>query len=366
MANFILTPLMSLPNPVPGADPGPDYANNLQSSLNILDQHNHSPGSGNQVNPSGIDINSDLTFNTANNAVDLRTARFTPQVAPLSLPTDLGAVYVSGADLFYNDTAGNQVQITSAGAVLATSSGISSGTASASFVSSVLVVNANTNTPANIRGGSLLLGNNIASSHFLTLAPPSAMGNDYQLNLPAIPGATSFMTLDTSGNMAGSIATSGGITSTNIANNGISRPNLPLVGQQQSSSCGSFGPIVSATGSPITNLTVTITTTGRPVMVSLQGDGTQNNSFNASTGFLSTGSSFQCIVGMVRDNTTFLNYVNMPNLDPSLPPAWFPPSALNCIDVVSAGTHTYEVVVSAVGSSGQFFASHMILTAYEL
>ncbi len=43
------------------------------------------------------------------------------------------------------------------------------------------------------------------------------MAADYGVVLPAVPGATSFMQLDSSGNMSASIAVSGGITASNIA-----------------------------------------------------------------------------------------------------------------------------------------------------
>jgi len=37
MANFILSPQMSLPVPVVGIDSGPDYAFNINSSLSLID-----------------------------------------------------------------------------------------------------------------------------------------------------------------------------------------------------------------------------------------------------------------------------------------------------------------------------------------
>lgn len=217
MSNVLITPLMGLPNPVPGVDPGPDYANNIQSSFNILDQHNHSSGSGIQINPGGMNINSNLPFNN-NNAITLRSVNFQVQSAVLSSPSDLGCLYVTGVDLYYNDENGNQIQITSGGGVNATSSGISSGSASASFVSSVLTVLAAANTPANIQGASILLGLNSAGTNYLTLSPPASLaGGAYELTLPAIPGANSFLTIDTSGN----IGTSSNISASQIAGGSI-------------------------------------------------------------------------------------------------------------------------------------------------
>ncbi len=212
MPNYLLTPLMNLHNPVPGVDPGPDYALNLQVSLNTIDQHNHSLGSGNVINPSGLNINTDLPFNS-NNATLLRSTRFVSQASPLNLATDLNALYVSNGNLYYNNSTGTQVQITSGSTVNATSSGIASGTATAGFVGGVLVVDSATNTPANIQAGSLLIGNNTAGSNFITLSAPSALASSYSLVLPQIPASPQFVTLDTSGNLS----TANSIQGTQIA-----------------------------------------------------------------------------------------------------------------------------------------------------
>jgi len=202
MATIVISPNMDLPVPVVVQDPGPDWANNVNACLSIIDQHNHSSGSGVQITPSGLNINADLTFNT-NNAINLRSTRFTPQTAPLSIVTDIGCLYETGVDLWFNDGSGNQIQITKSGAVNATSSGISNGTATASFVSGVLVVNAATNTPANIQGASILLGNNVAASNYLTLEPPNAMGSSYTITLPQpnTTGNTQILTYDTTNTM---------------------------------------------------------------------------------------------------------------------------------------------------------------------
>ncbi len=179
-----------------GTDSGLLWEQNLNASLTIIDGHNHTSGSGVPIPPSGININSDLTFG-GNQATNLKAVLFTNQT---SLAT-VNALYVVAGDLYYNDPTG-AVQITLAGAVNATTSGISSGTASAAFSSGVLVVNSAANTPANIQVGSVLLGNNSAGSHFLTLAPPAAMAADFTLTLPSIPASQKIMTLDASGNIA--------------------------------------------------------------------------------------------------------------------------------------------------------------------
>lgn len=189
------TPLMNLIESTIGIDSGLLWEQNLNASLTIIDGHNHSSGSGAQITPSGLNVNAPLTFSNQP-AIDLQAVVLNPQI---SLAT-LYALYSIGNDLYFNDGVSNIIKLTSGGAVNATNSGISSGTATASFVSSVLVVNAAANTPANIQGGSILLGNNALNSKFLTLSPPSAMGANFNLTLPSLPVSNSFVFLDSSGN----------------------------------------------------------------------------------------------------------------------------------------------------------------------
>ncbi len=201
MANFTISPNMGLSVPSVGSDPSPDWANNLNASLSILDGHNHSAGSGVQITPNGLDINIDLAFQN-NNATQLRSARFTSQMSPISGAQDLDCIYVSGVDLYYNDGNGNQIRITSGGSVNATSSGISSGTATAGFVAGTLVVDQAANTPGNIQAGSILIGDNVANSKFVTVSAPGSLASNYTITLPLLPAQQSFMTLDQFGNEA--------------------------------------------------------------------------------------------------------------------------------------------------------------------
>lgn len=217
----IISPNMNLLISVVGVDSGLLWEMNLNSSLTIIDGHNHTPGSGVQIPPDGLLINANLPFG-GNSITGLASVVFAPQ----STLTTLDAIYVSGVDLFFNDGSGNIVQITSGGSVNATSSGISSGSATAGFVSSILVVNQAASTPGNIQCGSILIGNNTPSSNFVTISAPNSLASNYGLTLPQIPGATSFLQLDTSGNIGAAVAVSAGITSSNIAANTILGSNI--------------------------------------------------------------------------------------------------------------------------------------------
>jgi microcystin-dependent protein len=217
MSDTSITPNMNLVVPTVGEDPGPDWANNINADLGILDQHNHSAGQGVQITPSGLNINSDLPLN-GNNLTLVNTTRFNNLLTSLAGTTpNLGVVYEAVNELYFNDGVGNVVQITKAGSVNATTSGISSGTATASFVGGTLVVDANVNTPANVQGASFLFGNNVSGSNYLTLEPPNAMASNYTVTLPPIntTGNTVFLTYDTSNNIGlGPSVTSGGILAT--------------------------------------------------------------------------------------------------------------------------------------------------------
>ncbi len=210
MANTTISPNMNMPVPVVGTDPGPDWANNVNSCLSILDSHTHTPGQGVLVTPAGMDINSDLTMGS-NNLTTVRSVRFDPQSAPLALAADIGCLYESGVDLYYNDALGNQVRITQSGSVTGatgTITGLPSGTASASYAAGTFTFQGATNTPATMNVGPIVSGAAVALSKTVTITPSAVQAADYSLTWPlALPASTSFMSVDSSGNM-GTIATS--------------------------------------------------------------------------------------------------------------------------------------------------------------
>lgn len=325
MANFIITPNMNLPSPVPGVDPGPDYANQQFNAMGIIDGHNHSSGSGVQISPNGLNINLALPFQN-NPATGLQACIFNEQ----SSYATINSLWVGiDGNLYFNDGAADpSIQITAGGAVNATSSGISSGSATASFSSSVLVVNQAANTPTSIQAGSYLMGQTgVSGSNFLTLVPPSSLsGGSYSLTLPAVPVATNFVSIDSSGNIAAYAAVSGGLTASNlsssagitggqisasagiagsqlangtitatqiasgtittaqisssagiiggqIASTTIAPSNLTAANTAQSTSCGTYSRS-AASFATVTNQSISITvTSGRPVIISFVGDG---------------------------------------------------------------------------------------------
>lgn len=365
MSNVTTSPNMNLPIPVPGLDPGPDYANNLYACLGPtgggIDGHDHSAGNGVPITPAGINISSDLPF-SGNNAIQLKTARFNSQSAAItSSSPNVGCAYNVLGNLYWNDASGNQIQITSGGAVAGTPGSIANlvAPASASYValSKTFVWQSDVATAANMDFASAILRNSTASSKGCTLNPPSAMAADITLTLPTIPSDQSFMAVDNSGNMSGYAAVSGGIVRTNLA---------PL-GQQISTSSGSAS-TNSTSYTDVTNLSKSITTSGRPVWVGLMWDGTSSiSSIEVDSVVGGTGA-----VGNVRfvRGSTALNPAEF-RIDAqsassqALRFSW-PVTSYFYIDPVGAGTYTYKVQYQIDSASNSILINGAILFVYEI
>ena len=204
MAFENISPNMNLPIPGVGQTLGPTWATDLNNSLTLVDQHNHTAGYGVPIPPAGLNINADLTLNN-NNLIAIKSLRMTPQ-SILAGPSDLDCLFVNGVDLYYNDGVGNHVRMTQSGGVAGTPGSISNLTspASAAYVAGnqTFVWQSAASTPANMDAASYIFRNLVTNSFGLTLNPPAAMGADYDLTLPSLPASQKIMTLDASGNMS--------------------------------------------------------------------------------------------------------------------------------------------------------------------
>jgi hypothetical protein len=129
------------------------------------------------------------------------------------------------------------------------------------------------------------------------------------------------------------------------------------VGQQVSSSCADF---TAAANSPsfgnITNLSVTITTTGNPVYIALNAiSGGVNTSYvRAKNGAVT--------YKLLRDSTAIM--LHFPCADNVGQYAYG--TIPSYIDVVAAGTYTYKLQYSSTSASGDWSITNWTLLAYEL
>jgi hypothetical protein len=106
---------MSLIQPAVGVTVGPTWSSELNTSLGLIDTHDHTSGKGVQITPSGLNINADLEFNQ-NDATELRTLAFDSGSAATSTD-DTRALYHSGGDIYWRNATGTAVQITDGTAV---------------------------------------------------------------------------------------------------------------------------------------------------------------------------------------------------------------------------------------------------------
>jgi hypothetical protein len=130
-----------------------------------------------------------------------------------------------------------------------------------------------------------------------------------------------------------------------------------------SSGCGAFTSS-SASYTDVTNLTVTIKTSGRPVFVGLVSDPTDNNTLGIQ-GVSVTQASAR--VKLLRGTTTIAIYtVESANTAASATINLFvPASSVHAIDAVSAGTYVYKVQVQKVAGT-TVFCAYAKMVAYEL
>lgn len=204
--SYSISPNMQLPIPGVGTEAGPNYATDVNNSLTLVDQHDHSAGRGVQITPAGININSSLNFNSQF-VVSLAGATFTAQtVVPVN-----GTVYQNANDLYFVDALGNNIQITANGAVAGTPGSIANlaAPASASYVSgsSTFVFQSNVSIAANLDAGSLFLRNiSPNSTNAIELSAPAGLSSSYTITLPSVPSQLSLVTIDTSGNLGSNIA----------------------------------------------------------------------------------------------------------------------------------------------------------------
>lgn len=198
MANT-LTPNMSLIVPTIGSELAPTWAQDINSSLSLVDGHDHSSGRGVQIGTAGINIQSDLTLN-GNNLTSIRALRMSALSLGSLSASDNAALCTSGVDLYFRDGNGNNIRLTQSGSIVGTAGSISglASPASASYVagSSTFIWQSAANTTANMDMGSIILRPTTASANGITVSAPVGLGANYTLTLPgAVPGTNNALTL---------------------------------------------------------------------------------------------------------------------------------------------------------------------------
>ena len=371
---------MSIPMPIPGLDPGPDYANNQNAGFLIVDSHNHTAGKGVPIPPAGLNISSNLTFQ-GNAATNLSYSSYAAGASATSSIQSISTAPASGInELFWTDSNGVATQITKNGVVNSTASSIPG----ESYGSGTFTwrQGSGSNTPANFDIGSITIRPNTAlTTYGIQLSPPSSISSFYTITLPTIPtGATSLpLVMDNTGTMYASqiggvqltnyaVGTPqlqiGAVTNSILATQAVGQSNLALrtvdvatsggIGDVViSNSCGSFS--TSSYYVPVTNLSCTITTAGRPLQIFLHPSISGAGSFTTGNNmvmnvFIRIDGTVYFIITMGSTSYSGIQY----------------PAGQAFIANVAAGTHTVDVYTSYTFGSGSYSISNIALVVYEI
>jgi hypothetical protein len=118
----------------------------------------------------------------------------------------------------------------------------------------------------------------------------------------------------------------------------------------------------------VTNLSVTITTSGRPVIIAVQPD-TSNSGSGVFISSSISGTFAPPTIELLRGATAigrFFTLAGFFNFPSSSFVHYSPPSTVFYMDTPSAGTYTYSVQVSVPNSTMVIGYNNCVLTAYEL
>lgn len=399
------TPEMNLPVPGVGNEIGPNYANDVNQCFSILDGHNHSIGNGSTITPAGLTISTDLPFLT-NNAIDLRSVRLNSQLSALSGGSDLGCLYNNAGDLYYNDSSGNQIAITAMGGIAGSPGSIAnlvapaSATYSASTKTFTWASGTSGKAAAMDNGAVTIRQTNTASANGVTIASPNALASSYSLTFPAaLPGSTQYVSLDASGNLGsvsadaiGSAMTSVGanaigvtmtstganaigVSMTSTGADAVANTRTRTTGQTvaaggvalSTTSSGLFSGS-SASFADVTNVTVTITTTGRPVFLQLV-DSPADGS--AALGVVQSSSTIAQALFRILNTTSSTNIATHTLTTQGVSGSLIlqvPASSLSGVDLTVngvAGTYTYKLQYEMIQGTS-VSVSNVKLLAYEL
>jgi hypothetical protein len=370
---------MNLIIPTAGSEAGPQYAIDVNNSLTSIDQHDHSTGKGVQIGTSGINIQTAFSLNS-NFLTSVAGVTFTTQS---SVPSAGQTLYVKTGtessplpDLWYNDGTSAPIQLTSGGAVNATIASIPG----ESYAGGTFTWRQGTGstTPANFDIGSLTTRPDVASTTYgVTIQPNSGIATSYNFILPAsLPSSQSFMTLDNSGNVASGVAYSQGITNAQIAPQTITQGLLALRATGSTVSAGGVASVAlsggPATGAAVALGSVTITTTGRPVMLMLASQAsfegsiggyrtvTTSGIYTVSFGYYFSPSSGPTFGYSGTNMTLYSSAAGTLSIN-------LPPGSISAITFPTAGTYTYTFYGQGDSAYSSYFQIQNInLIAYEL
>lgn len=385
---------MGLTLPDVSVTPGPTWASQINNDLTLLDEHNHTSGSGVQVPVAGIDFNDDLPLGGLYGVDD---AKFLTLSASSSGATPTASLFRESGNLYYKNASGVAVRITNGASVDAPAGSGFTGLiapAAAEYGGGVFELWQDNTLGAEVAGflscGPIALQRAVAGAPVLTLTPSASMVSGYTLTLPPSPGLAlqSLFSTNPSGVMSmvapdnatieiasnvlkiyplgvdtAQLADSS-VTTVKIDDFAVTQSKLgPAVFTLSNADSGAYSASTPTTpATEITALEVTSITlaASRPVMLMLQASElsplnnaymrTQTNHtklyFNVTEP--SGGPTF--VVGQVEIDTG----------------AYFPPSTLSAWFVPSvSGAYKIEVFTAGIGGTSTFTMNYCRLSVFQ-
>lgn len=161
----------------------------------------------------------------------------------------------------------------------------------------------------------------------------------------------------------------GAVTTAKLADSAVTQVKRAALGHQLSSTCGGAYTNATTSYTDATNLTVTITTTGRPVWIGLIHDGNTTGTDHGTITCLASGSTttISGYIKITRD-VTLISEQFFQKTEVSAATGqyfYFPSSSICHVDPITAGTYTYKISMKA-GTNTTVGVRYSKLIAYEL
>lgn len=157
---------------------------------------------------------------------------------------------------------------------------------------------------------------------------------------------------------------SNAVTTVKIVDGNVTKAKLAAVGQQLSASSGGYS-TTAGLYNPVTNLSCTITTSGRPVVIMLipDGNGAVSSSFG---GECASGDIFIGTAAVIRGTTLIADFVAEIAAVGTDPGILLPVSSICTVDPVAAGTYTYHIEMKVFSAGMTARMNYAKLLVYEL
>jgi hypothetical protein len=256
------TPNMNLTLPVVSQTLGPQWASEINADLSLIDSHNHTSGNGALVPVAGLDINADLSLAT-NALTNVKSLGLLDQASVATLR----AIYAKSGDLYWRSGGGSEVRLTVGGAIDVSSVGGITG-----MIPSCSVVFDPSPDTYTFRDDSANFATLVGSAiKFGSVGSTLLGGGNVFVQFPSALPVAAVSPITFGSFVIATLSGGGSVLSYINAQNAITRDMQAAVGQQIQASNTSLS-VSTGTVTDLSN-SISITTTGRPVVLGINSSG---------------------------------------------------------------------------------------------